>query len=66
MNLINTRGAQSVINPINKTREVYICTADLSRFLDSFSRIPSPPLLRTTTIGGSVDVKDPSWNHQCQ
>ncbi len=45
IHLINTRGAQSVINPVNKVRGVYIYiyiyTADSLLFLDS-----SPPSLR--------------------
>ncbi len=44
INLINTRGAQSVINPVNKIRGVYIYTADLPLFSDSILAPPSPHL----------------------
>ncbi len=50
INLINTRGAQSVINPVNKIRGVYIYTADLPLFLDSFPASLRHPFSALTTI----------------
>ncbi len=46
INLINTRGAQSVINPVNKVRGVYIHSR-LTSVSWQFPSIPQPPLLRT-------------------
>ncbi len=44
INLINTRGAQSVIKPVNKIRDFYIYTADLPLFIDSFPASLRHPL----------------------
>ncbi len=50
INLINTRGEQSVINPVNKIRGVYIYTADLPLFIGSFSASLRHPFSALTTI----------------
>ncbi len=49
INLINTRRAQSVINPINQIRGVYI-DSRLTSVQWQFSRITPPPLLRTYNL----------------
>ncbi len=50
INLINTRGEQSVINPVNKIRGVYIYTADLPLFIGSFPASLRHPFSALTTI----------------
>ncbi len=49
INLINTRGEQSVINPVNKIRDV-IYTADLPLFIGSFPASLRHPFSALTTI----------------
>ncbi len=50
IDLINTRGAQSVINPVNKIRGVYIYTADLPLFIDLFPASLRHPFSALTII----------------